>query len=126
MLLPADRAFLEGKGYEFEITPESGLVCVVIRRFRLPTGYTPDVTDLLLRLPPGFPDAQPDMYWCDPAVRIAATGEYPLAADQFEQHLGRNWQRFSRHLPAGVWQPGRDTLESYLTLIRADLGRQAR
>lgn len=126
MLLPADQAFLEAKGYRFDVTPEAGLVCVVIRGFRLPQGYVPETTDLLLRLPPAFPDAQPDMYWCDPPVRLASTSGYPVAADQFEPHLGRNWQRFSRHLPAGVWQPGRDTLESYLALIRADLTRQAR
>jgi E2/UBC family protein E len=27
--------------------------------------------DLLIKLPPGFPDAQPDMFWVHPAVKTA-------------------------------------------------------
>jgi hypothetical protein len=126
VLLPADQAFLVEKGFDYEVSTEGGLICVVIRDYPLPAGYTPERTNLLLRLPPNFPDAQPDMYWCDPAVRVGATGAYPVAAELFEQHLGRTWQRFSRHLPAGAWQPGRDSLESFLALIHADLTRLVR
>jgi hypothetical protein len=126
VLLPADRDFLVEKGFDYDVVSEAGLICVVIHAYPLPAGYTPDKTDLLLRLPPNFPDAQPDMYWCDPPVRVSASGAYPIAAELFEQHVGRQWQRFSRHLPAGAWQPGRDSLESYLALIRADLLRLVR
>lgn len=125
MLAPDDLRHLEEIGLKHEVTVEHGLVCVVIRDWPLPPGYMPDHTDLLLRLPPGFPDAQPDMYWTDPPVRVAAHGGYPVAADLFESYLGRSWQRFSRHLPTGAWQSGRDSLASYLALIRADLARSA-
>jgi hypothetical protein len=126
VLLPADQAFLEAKGYEFEAVLDGGLVCVVIRDFALPAGYTPERTNLLLRLPPGFPDSEPDMYWCDPPVRLVSTGGPPVATEVTEPYLGRQWQRFSRHLPPGAWRPGRDNLESYLALIRTDLERGAR
>lgn len=125
MLRPADEEYLRRIGLEYEVTPEAGLVSLVIKGWPLPNGYEPPLVDLLIRLPAGFPDTQPDMYWCDPPVRSVRTGGYPPAADQFEQHLGRNWQRFSRHLPPGAWHPGRDTLESYMTLIRGELARTA-
>jgi len=125
MLTKDDSEYLHRMGYRFEVTSDGGLVCLVINDWRLPEAYEPEAVDLLIRLPPGFPDAQPDMFWCDPPVRIRISGAFPIAADSFEQYLGRTWQRFSRHLPPGVWQPGRDSLESYMTLIRADLVRAA-
>jgi hypothetical protein len=125
MLGKADQEFLERFGLEYEVTPDAGLIAVVVKGWPLPAGYEPATVDLLLRLPPGFPDTQPDMYWCDPPVRLVGTTSYPAAADLFEQHLGRTWQRFSRHLPGGAWQPGRDSLESYMALIRTQLARTA-
>jgi hypothetical protein len=121
MLREQDHGYLEQLGLPFESTVENGVLCVVIRGWPLPSGYNPAKTDLLLRLPPGFPDAQPDMYWCDPPVTLATTGTYPVAAEQFEEYLGRRWQRFSRHLNPGHWLAGRDSLKSYLALIRRDL-----
>jgi Prokaryotic E2 family E len=125
MLRPTDEDYLKRTGLEYEVTLEAGLISLVIKAWPLPEGYEPREVDLLIRLPPGFPDVQPDMYWCDPPVRLARTGVYPQAADQFQGFLGRNWQRFSRHLPPGAWHPGRDSLESYITLIRGELARTA-
>jgi len=124
MLAEGDRAFLDSKGYEFIVEPEGGMVCVVIKDWPAPAGYRPETVDLLLRLPPGFPDAAPDMYWCDPPLS-KADGSNPPASDVRESYLGRTWQRFSRHLPQGAWRPGVDNLQSYLGMIRAELERTA-
>lgn len=124
LLLAADKEHLDELGLDYEVTSEGGLICVVIKNWPLPLGYEPAQVDLLLRLPVGFPDAQPDMYWCDPPVRVAATDSFPQAADLMESYLGRTWQRFSRHLPGGAWQPGRDTLASYLALIYQGLAKE--
>jgi Prokaryotic E2 family E len=121
MLRADDQQFLEGLGLPYQVTSEHGMVCVVIKDWPLPSVYSPTVTDLLLRLAPGFPDVPPDMFWCDPPVKLAATGGFPPAADLFENYLGRTWQRFSRHLAAGQWVASRDSLGSYLALIRRDL-----
>lgn len=121
MLLPDDRAYLDRQGYKWIEQPEGGLLCVVVTGFRLPKGYQVDRSDLLVRLPPGFPDAPPDMWWFDPPLRLATTGAMPQATESTEPHLGRVWQRWSRHFPAGSWRPGRSGLESYLTLVRKDL-----
>ena len=40
-----------------------------------------------------------------------------------ETHLGRSWQRWSRHFSGGQWQSGVDGLESFLALIRQNLER---
>lgn len=125
MLSATDTEFLEELDLDYELTQEGGMVCVVIKGWSTPPGYEPQEVDLLLRLPPTFPDTQPDMYWCDPEVRVAATGALPQAADLFEEYLGRRWQRFSRHLNPGAWQPGRDSLASYLALITQALAREA-
>jgi hypothetical protein len=124
MLLPADSEHLEGLGIDYEVTSEAGLICVVLKDWPLPEGYQPRQVDLMLRLPVGFPDAQPDMYWCNPTVHLAG-GALPPAAEVMEEHLGRTWQRFSRHLPPGAWQSGRDNLASYLALINHGLESEA-
>ena len=107
--------------YEATLTPEGGYLCLVVPGFRLPPGYQVAASDLLIRLPPGFPDAQPDMWWFDPALRLAATGALPQATELTESYLGRNWQRWSRHFTSGQWRPGRSGVESFITLIRRDL-----
>lgn len=110
----------EGAIEDYQLIPENGMTCVVLAGFRLRAGLTVHATDLLLRLPPGFPDAAPDMFWCSPTV-MRADGVAIPQADVFESHLGRTWQRFSRHLTAGEWQPGVDSLDSFIALIRKTL-----
>lgn len=100
------------------------MICVTIPQYRLPDGYAPACVDLLLRLPPGFPDVPPDMFWTDPVVTYN-DGHPPLATELRESYLGRSWQRFSRHLEPAAWRPGQDSLQSYITLIHNDLAREA-
>jgi hypothetical protein len=77
---------------------------------------------LLLRLSPGYPDVPPDMWWFDPPVRLANGGSIP-ATEHIETHLGRAWQRWSRHFNSGQWKSGIDSLESFMALIRKDLSK---
>jgi len=116
---------LRRSGYEPQVSAEGGMICVLIPGYRLPEGYLPAMTDLLLRLPAGFPEVPPDMFWVDPPVAFARTGAAPAATELRETHLGRVWQRFSRHLAPGSWRPGCDSLQSYLSLLHTDLARDA-
>lgn len=88
---------------------------LVISDFELPRGFEPDRVELLIKLPPGFPDAAPDMFWVYPAVRTA-TGNVPRATSN-EHLLGKNWQRFSWHLAAGAWKPGISELRDFLRCV---------
>lgn len=125
MLPSADAAFLDGKSLKYEVTVEAGTICVVIPELRLPPGLSATQTDLLLRLAPGYPDVPPDMWWFSPAIRRHDGCVIP-ATDSMETHLGRNWQRWSRHLDTGRWMSGVDSLESYFALITNELEKAAR
>ncbi len=123
MTLPqSDIAYLNERGVPHEIVTESGMICVVMPRWRLPNGLDRREADLLVRLTPGYSDIPPDMWWFSPAVRLA-NGAAPPATEVVETYLGRQWQRWSRHLTNGQWVSGVDGLASYLALIRQDLQR---
>ena len=123
MSLPeVDIAFLNEQGIAHEIVIESGMTCIVILQWPLPEGFDQAEADLLIRLNPGYPDVPPDMWWFDPPVQ-RADGEALPATGVRESYLGRTWQRWSRHFSGAQWKSGVDCLESYLALIRQDLGR---
>lgn len=125
MTLPElDATYLQDRGIPHEITIDSGMTCVVFPHWKLLPGYDCDAADLLIRLPAGYPDVRPDMWWFDPAIRLT-DGRVIPAVEVIEHHLGRPWQRWSRHLAEGQWQSGVDGLESYLALIRRDLSQWA-
>jgi hypothetical protein len=125
MSLPQyDAEYLEGRGLVYEVTVDGGITCVVLKGWRLPKGYSREVADLLLRLPVGYPDTAPDMWWFDPAIQLVDGTAVPQT-QVVEQHLGRSWQRWSRHFAPGQWQSGIDGLENYVALIRRDLERFA-
>lgn len=119
MLTKTDEQFLEFKGWAYKVIPEGQMFSLIISDYPVPAGYDRDEVDLLLRLPAGFPDAPPDMFWMEPFVAYA-DGSVPPQTEVREPHHGRTWQRWSRHL-AVAWRPGIDSLQSYLRLIRTDL-----
>lgn len=123
MSLPeTDTAYLKERGIAHEVVNESGMTCVLLSRWTLPAGFDHEAADLLIRLSAGYPDVRPDMWWFDPPVRLADGKDVP-ATQVIETHLGRSWQRWSRHFSNGQWQSGVDGLESFLALIRRDLER---
>lgn len=103
----------------------TGWTTIVLAGYRLPDGLAPSTIELLIHLAPQFPDIPPDMFWAIPDVRLASTGAYPPAADQRQSFLGRDWQRFSRHLAPGAWQVGVDDLGTWLAAIRRLLAQDA-
>lgn len=123
MSLPEiDTTYLNERGIAHEVVSESGMTCVVFPEWPLPAGLDHEAADLLIRLSAGYPDVHPDMWWFDPPVRLADGTNLP-ATEVIEPHLGRTWQRWSRHFNNGQWQSGVDGLESFLALIRRDLER---
>jgi hypothetical protein len=98
--------------------PEAGgWSFLVIADYALPTGFEPSLVQLLVKLPPGFPDAAPDMFWVHPGVRTS-NGTLPRATCN-ERLLGEDWQRFSWHLAAGAWKPGASGLRDFLRCVSA-------
>ena len=117
MLRPVDQAYLDENNFVWDAVIETGMVCVTIKEYPLAAGLTPAVNDLLVRLPSGFPDVGPDMFWfAEPVTRVDGA-EIP-AIQVIEVHLDRSWQRWSRHIGAR-WRPGVDDLRSYLVYVAA-------
>lgn len=124
MLPQHDSQYLSDRGIQHSVTVESGMSCIVMPNFPLPAGFDRTQSDLLLRISPGYPDVPPDMWWFDPAVR-SANGQPIPQTEVVEQYLGRQWQRWSRHIPQGLWNSGIDGLESFIALLRKDLSKYA-
>ena len=126
MALPqSDIDYLEQRALQFSVTEEASMTCVLFPNFVLPPGLSRPVADLLIRLSAGFPDVPPDMWWFDmPGVHRLDSRPIPNT-ESVEAYLGRSWQRWSRHFGSGQWQPGTDTIESFLALVRRDLERWA-
>jgi Prokaryotic E2 family E len=123
-LPPADAAFLAERGIAHTVVADGPMTCVVFTDRPVPPGYNHSSVDLLLRLPPGFPDIAPDMWWVDPPLQLAGGGVVE-ATQLTEVYLGRSWQRWSRHFTPGQWRPGTDGLESFLARIRGEMIRSA-
>lgn len=125
-LLPESQvAFLRESDLEFETHLEGEMIALVIKNYRLPDGYAPSTTDLLLRLHTQFPEVAPDMFWMAPSVSYV-DGSQPQATELREHIVQREWQRWSRHFSGSPWRPGVDDLRSFMTLIRAVLIREAK
>lgn len=125
ILLEADARYLESKGYEYSANQDSsGSILVVIHDFPLPEAYAPTSCDLLMKLPPGYPNANPDMFWTRPDVKLKG-GTWPRSSEVHEVLNGAPWQRWSRHLTASAWRPGRDCVRTFLAAIRRELSKGA-
>ncbi len=123
-LLEEDEAYLNGKGYVYELVPDGDNAGVIIKGYAVSSGkYDQAVVDLLICIQKGYNDARLDNFYVDPPVRMKSTGQYPQNANVFEDHAGRKWQRFSRHLPQ--WRPGIDTLQNFMPLVHRELQDKA-
>lgn len=123
MNLPArDEKFLNERGFDWHVVPDpQGALCLLVKGFDVAAGgFTPGTTELMVRIPQQYPMTPLDMWYCDPPIRIAATGQFACASEVIEAHLGRQWQRFSRHLHGG-WKPGIDGLRSFFALMQREL-----
>lgn len=124
MLPSVDREYLRKRFPRFSVALEEQMICVVLPGFPLPSGLQIERSDLLLRLSPGYPDIAPDMWWFDPPVLRGDGRPFPQTQVE-EAHLGRKWQRWSRHFDGAQWRPGVDSLESYLALVRSEFSEAA-
>ncbi len=117
-LLDQDIEQLQELGYRVRIHPEPGeWVILILEDFKLPPHYSKPSSALLIKVPPGYRAARPDMFWLEPDLRLK-NGSVP-AGGSTETILGAQWLRFSWHPQS--WHPEKDTLLTYLNFIRARL-----
>ena len=87
--------------------------CVIIKCYPLPSGFSRDSSELLIRVPPLYPNGALDMFWLEESIRLAS-GALP-ANTSIESYVGRSWLRFSWH-PQN-WDPAHSSLLTYLAFI---------
>lgn len=82
--------------------------------------YDRPTVDVMIQIPTAYPMAALDMFYVSPELKLKSGG-HPPAANVFEDHCGRRWQRFSRHLNSVPWRPGFDGLKNFLVLVLGEL-----
>ena len=114
-----DRRYLEDHGLHPNAIIENNQKGLVFPSYPLPDGkFNRSRTDLLILLPAGYPDAPPDMFFCDPPLLLADGSAAPSTDVPFPFH-GRVWQRWSRHNSS--WRPGIDGIHTMLQRVNAAL-----
>ena len=86
---------------------------VLFQDFALPPGWNRESTDLLVLIPPGYPETPPDNFHVRAGLRVefgADPGNYSEGHDL----LGESWGQFSYH--AGEWAPTPDLWDGDLLL----------
>ena len=130
-ILPEDDVkFLKEKHPNHVVRRVGEELHVLLKAFPFPAAYSPREADLLLRLPAGYPNAAPDMFWSKPDVRLAS-GTWPAASEHHEVpgagkgaevYEGIKWQRWSRHFEGG-WIVGAHGLQSFVRTIVQELAQ---
>lgn len=121
--LVADVERLTEDGFDASIVEEHPRYYVVLANLELPTFYEPTVTDLMMMADYQYPMSALDMFWTSPHVRRADNGTFPQNADQFEQHIGKSWQRWSWHYSG--WTPAHHNVVTHLDVFFDRLARAA-
>ena len=116
-----DIEFLDTLG-GWELVRDAGAFAVVIRGYRLPDAFVPQVVDLMIRVPTLYPAAQLDMFNVSPSVRRADNRPIPALSEFI--FLGRPWQQWSRHRAS--WSPALDSIATHMALVENALQHDAR
>jgi hypothetical protein len=121
-----DVEYLETTGLEWETIVEGKSQWLLLHDFRVTPGYDQDRVSAGIQITPGYPDAQLDMVFFNPA--LSRIDGKPIGATSHTVNLdGKAWQRWSRHRTGDhPWRPGVDCLATHLALVHDWLEREFR
>ncbi|MEO1700630.1 MAG: multiubiquitin domain-containing protein [Pseudomonadota bacterium] len=123
-LRDADVHFLEGRAAIWETLTHGTKRWFVLRGYELPAGYVQGVVDIAVLIPPTYPAAQLDMFYCAPHLQLANGRRIP-ATESRETIAGVSYQRWSRHRDARTaWNPATDSLVTHVALIEDAILRE--
>lgn len=114
MILPADDlGFLDSEySGRWEKLSDGAKTGLKLRNYRLPKGYTPEESDLMLLIPDTYPSGTIDMFYFSPPVQRQDGRAIGTLADEI--HFGQNWQRWSRHY---TWVPGVHCVATHIQYV---------
>lgn len=123
-LLPTDEAGLDARKLEWETVIDGGRRWLLLPNYGLPTGYTAGATTIALEIPPAYPSAEIDMFYCQPHL-VRIDGQTIPQTQAQVTIRGQIFQRWSRHRgPGAPWRPHADTVLTHLTLVDAAILRE--
>jgi hypothetical protein len=118
-LLAKDAKFLDAAGFVWR-TVIDGQRWLIVENYPLPPGYNVPVCRLAVDMPPDYPSAKLDRFYCDPPLR--ANGVDPPTTQHRKTIGGVPFQRWSRH--RNSWSPETDSLSTHFALIEESIGRE--
>ncbi|KCZ48485.1 multiubiquitin domain-containing protein [Hyphomonas sp. CY54-11-8] len=119
-----DVRFLESRGIVWDTLIEGRKRWFIWRAYQLPDGYRQSTTDIAVLIPPTYPAAQLDMFYCAPHLQLAA-GRKIAATESRETISGVSYQRWSRHRDGNTaWNPATDSLITHIALIEDAILRE--
>lgn len=119
----SDEQFLNEYGLPWE-TIRNGAQWVLLHNFPVPEGYIQTEVTTAIRIETGYPHTALDMVYFNPPI-TRKDGQTIKATEAMQAIQGTNYQRWSRHrTPQNPWLPGKDNLESHITLIEDWLDRE--
>ncbi len=120
-LIPqADEDYLKDRSFDYDLNAFGNEVHLILRNWAFPEAYNPRSAELLIRILPGYPLSQLDMFWTTPDIKLAS-GAWPQASEVHETYAGRTWQRWSRHTQE--WRAGIDNLRTFIAAIVMEINR---
>lgn len=99
---------------------------VLIPAFRLPAGWRPAETTVLVEPPPNYPDAAPNGFYLGAGLRRVDGGSARAPGHYFDRYnnayasLGYFW--YCLEDPERRWDPMHDSLLTFVEAIRTYLG----
>ena len=96
---------------------------LMFKEFPLPAGWDRESTDILVLIPPGYPETPPDNFYVPNGLRLQSN-TVPGNFAEGQEILGAAWAQFSYH--AETWTPTHDlwngdTLVTFMAAVERRL-----
>lgn len=118
-LLKHDEEYLKSRDFEYTITEGTNELFLVLRDYKLSSEYSEPKTNVLIRIPVGYPMVGIDMFFVKPHIKVVSTNMNAPATEGIANFIGSDWQQFSRHYE---WKPTYN-LETHIKMVDDVLGR---
>ena len=124
VLLDKDTKYLNALDVQWETLQDGARRWLIIKDFQLPNGYNQERTDIAIDIPPAYPDAALDMFYCNPSLNLKS-GAVIAQTNSQQAIAGNSFQRWSRHLaPSTQWNPKVDSVITQMTIVEESLLRE--